>query len=112
MSCYYRRISNTFSSYSISLLRVSTEIPSYSDSYEEAISTAKAFMGEVIPLLFEPKEDEPKLFLTYVTDLGITGYLVVTVLFSIPLFLILVPISLSLKTNKHPLDPALKKAPR
>ncbi len=83
----------------VSMLQVSIGVP-LSGSCEAESEKARTFMGEVIPLLFEPKEEEEKMFLTYILDMGIGGYFIVVLIFSIPIVLMLAPIVLARKKEK------------
>jgi hypothetical protein len=49
------------------------------------------FMGEVVPLLFEPQERQ-KMIITSLVEWGIGGYLVILLILSVPLALIIYPI--------------------
>ena len=59
-------------------------------SYDDAVSATKVLMGEVIPLMFMPREQE-KMLITYLVEWGISGYLVILLLFSVPLAIIIYP---------------------
>ncbi len=71
----------------ISMVRVSTLAPP-TGSVEEATTRAGAFMGEVIPILFEPEDQEQKLFITYLSDMGIGGYFIICLLLAVPMGII------------------------
>jgi len=73
----------------ISMVRVSVLAPT-SGPYDDALIAAKEFMGEAIPLMFEPHKNE-KMLIAYLAEWGIGGYFVILLLFSIPIAIITYP---------------------
>ncbi len=73
----------------ISMVRVSVLAPT-SGPYDDALIAAKELMGEVIPLIFEPHE-KGKMVITYLAEWGIGGYVIILLLFSIPIAIIAYP---------------------
>ena len=57
--------------------------------YDDKLSVAKYFMGDTIPYMFEPAEEEERLA-TYLTQ-SKSGILLMTILFLIPIGIIIVP---------------------
>ena len=81
---------NKITSHEISMIRVSVIAPP-TGSYEAAADRAREFMGEVIPIIFEPEEVDEKMFITRFADMGISGYLIILLLFFIPVGILLYP---------------------
>ncbi len=82
----------------VSMLRVSTLAPS-TGSCEAASERAIEFMGDVIPLLFEPEQQGQKMFITYLVEMGIGGYFIIIALFSLPAGILLFPIAAKRKNR-------------
>ena len=73
----------------ITMIRVSSLAPT-KGSYEGVLDLTRAFMGETIPYMFEPKERQPTMF-TIITSNSITGKLAVLLFLIIPFLLIFYP---------------------
>ncbi len=81
----------------IHLIRVSALIP-LSGGYDATLATAKDFMGEVVPLMFEPVE-EPQMAITSLAESGAGGYLVIVLAFTIPLAMIVYALCAAIMTR-------------
>lgn len=73
----------------ITMIRVSTNAPE-KGSYEGVLNVIRNFTGDVIPYIFEPKEPE-RIYFVQLTDGGVKGWLLLTVLFAVPLGMIAWP---------------------
>ncbi|RZB28821.1 MAG: hypothetical protein AEth_01823 [Candidatus Argoarchaeum ethanivorans] len=85
----YFYVKKGISSKDITMIRVSAIAPT-EGSYEGTLDLTRAFMGETIPYMFEPKEGQPTMF-TLITSNSITGKLAVLLFLSIPLLFIFYP---------------------
>lgn len=70
----------------VSMVRVSALAP-VSDSYDGVIEPVKELMNEVVPYLFEPRT-EGRMLIGVLADRGAAGYIILILLFSVPLGLI------------------------
>ncbi len=77
------------------MVEVSTPAPP-EGNYDKALATAKELMSDVFPLLFEPGE-KSEMLITRLSESGIGGYLIISVLFLIPLALFVIPVFVRLK---------------
>ena len=70
----------------ITMIRVSAHAP-INGSYEEALNLTKDFMGEVVPYMFEVREEE-EIIAVQLAKSGIGGWLIIGVLVSVPIGII------------------------
>lgn len=82
----------------IGMIRVSALIPT-SGPYDDTLRIAKEFMGEVIPLIFEPPE-ETRMVITSLVEWGIGGYFIILLIFSIPLAMIVYPVVVARRSGR------------
>ncbi|MFO8011266.1 MAG: exosortase-associated EpsI family protein [Dehalococcoidia bacterium] len=80
----------------IDMVRVSTVAPSSGD-YDASLARCQEFMGEVIPLLFEPDKSNRKMFISYMLDMGPGGYFLIVFMFAVPLALVALPVRMKRK---------------
>ncbi|PXF62166.1 MAG: hypothetical protein C4B59_00715 [Candidatus Methanogaster sp.] len=85
----YLYLNRGFTSNTITMIRVSALAP-LSGSYENVLEMEKEFLSEAFPHMFEFKKEE-KLIIYQLMDLGLWGWLLVIVLFMIPILIICYP---------------------
>ena len=85
----YFYVNRGFTSNTVTMIRISALAP-LSGSYEGVLEMEKEFMSEAFPHIFEFKEAE-KLIIYRFLDSGLLGWLVIIVLFLIPILLICYP---------------------
>lgn len=85
----YFYVNRGFTSNTVMMIRISALAP-LSGSYEGVLEMEKEFMSEAFPHIFEFKEAE-KLIIYRFLDSGLLGWLVIIVLFLIPILLICYP---------------------
>ena len=73
----------------ITMIRVSAHAP-INGSYEGALNLTKDFMGEVVPYMFEIREEEETVAVQLAKS-GISGWLIIGVLVSVPIGIIVYP---------------------
>ena len=73
----------------ITMIRVSAHAP-INGSYEGALNLTKDFMGEVVPYMFEVREEED-ITAVQLAKSGIGGWLIIGVLVSVPIGIIVYP---------------------
>ena len=83
----------------VGLIRVSALIP-LSGGYDDTLADAKDFIGQVVPLMFEPAE-EPRMLITSLVKVGAWGYLVIALAFAIPLAMIVYASCVGIMTRRH-----------
>jgi hypothetical protein len=85
----YLYVNRGFTSNTVTMIRVSALAP-LSGSYEGILKMEKEFMSEAFPHIFEFKE-EGELIIHRLMDHGLLGWLVIIVLFMIPILIICYP---------------------
>ena len=82
----------------LTMIRVSAHAP-INGSYEGALNLTKDFMGEVVPYMFEIREEE-EITAVQLAKSGIGGWLIIGVLVSVPIGLIVYPRIKNRKRNE------------
>ncbi|MEA3323534.1 MAG: exosortase-associated EpsI family protein [Euryarchaeota archaeon] len=85
----YLYLNRGFTSNTITMIRVSALAP-LSGSYENVLEMEKEFLSEAFPHMFEFRKEE-KLIIYQLMDFGLWGWLLVIVLFMIPILIICYP---------------------
>ncbi|MFC1937641.1 exosortase-associated EpsI family protein [Chloroflexota bacterium] len=82
---YFYIMENKIAGDTMNMVRVSALIP-ISEPYDGTLNSAREFMGETIPLLFAPAQTRQKeTLVTHLLGWGPGGYVVIFLLFSIPI---------------------------
>jgi len=85
----YFYINRGFTSNTVTMIRISALAPLHG-SYEAVLKREKEFMSEAFPHMFEFNKEE-KLIIHRLMDSGLRGWLVIIVLFMIPILIICYP---------------------
>ena len=82
---------NQFTTDTITMIRTEALAPIH-DSYEGSLSAQKEFLDQAIPLMFEPADAaEWNPIILELVEWGVGGYIVIGLLFCIPLFIVVYP---------------------
>jgi hypothetical protein len=95
---YFYVKDNTVITDKITMIRVSAYAP-INGSYEGALNLTKDFMGEVVPYMFEIREEE-EITAVQLAKSGIGGWLIIGALVSVPIGIIVYPRIKNRKRNK------------
>ncbi len=86
---YFYVKDNPLTTDTITMIRVSAHAP-LNGSNEGALNLTKEFMGEVVPYMFEVREEE-EIIAVQLAKSGIGGWLIIGVLVSVPIVIIVYP---------------------
>ncbi len=105
---FYVKESNV-SSNTISMLRISSPV-SHLHTDEDALILCKTLMSEVIPRLFDPGQTDNEILYSYLSRMGLAGYVFITILVCVPLAIVAVPLIIEFRKHRPSL-PANCKNP-